>query len=85
MTTPQKQEERERNVVLQQPGGEVLLGNDPNAPPPSASAGTPMGVPCSKCNALYPLPAGSTSWRCRACGHFNSLVDDGGFILCSIS
>lgn len=73
------------NVVLEQPGGGYSVGNDPQAQPPPLPADTLMGMPCRECDALYPLPRGATTWRCRQCGHFNSLTEDGGFVLCSVS
>jgi LSD1 subclass zinc finger protein len=72
-------------VVLEQPGGETMLASDPNAPPAAPPAGTLMGLPCEKCSALYPLPRGATSWRCRGCSHFNSTAPDQDFIICTIS
>mmetsp|Transcript_30935 Transcript_30935/g.61238 ORF Transcript_30935/g.61238 Transcript_30935/m.61238 type:complete len:133 (-) Transcript_30935:241-639(-) len=31
---------------------------------------------CSKCQDPYDLPKGTTSWRCSACHHFNSTVQN---------
>ncbi|KAJ1632080.1 hypothetical protein T492DRAFT_991904 [Pavlovales sp. CCMP2436] len=45
----------------------------------------PCSNSCIKCNTLYPLPRGATTWRCRSCGHFNSTNDDGSFMLCTVS
>jgi len=84
MSKPEAERESP-NLVLQQPGGEMSVGSDPNAahaPPP---ADTLMGLPCAKCGALYPLPRGATTWRCRPCGHFNATHEDRDFIICSIS
>jgi LSD1 subclass zinc finger protein len=83
---PKPEDEDESAVVLEQPGGETMLASsDPNAPPPAPPAGTLLGLPCEKCAALYPLPRGATSWRCRGCGHFNSTEPDQDFIICTIS
>lgn len=83
MSAAKQQEAEQRNVVLQQPGGEMSVGQAPGPAPIPADA--LLGVPCRQCEALYPLPRGATTWRCRGCGHFNSLTDDGGFVICSIS
>jgi len=46
------------------------------AQPMNSSQGMGMGtgvqnVPCARCGSVYPLPVGSTSWRCKQCQSMN--------------
>ena len=30
-------------------------------------------IPCERCNTMYNLPYGASSFRCRSCGHLNAV------------
>jgi LSD1 subclass zinc finger protein len=55
--------------------------NVPMQQMPRGPAVVQGGAACRKCGVVYPLPRGSTSWRCKSCNEFNNLNGDQCIIL----
>lgn len=50
--------------------------------PINPAQGQSQSVPCRKCGTMYPLPAGSPSFRCKTCGEMNGTGFTDGLVCC---